>query len=53
MRLHAAGVRWELGRVIGGDEGAALTVAAEQALRDAGVRSPVRMVTSFTGGLTT
>ncbi|HXU73907.1 MAG TPA: protein kinase [Polyangia bacterium] len=53
MRLHAAGVRWELGRVIGGDEGAALTAAAEQALRDAGVRSPVRMVTSFTGGLTT
>jgi hypothetical protein len=53
MRLHAAGVRWELGRLVGGDEGAALSAGAEETLRSAGVRSPVRMVTTFTGGLTT
>ncbi len=53
MRLHAAGVRWELGRLIGGDEGAALIAGAETTLREAGVRAPVRMVTTFTGGITT
>ena len=53
MRLHAAGVRWELGRIVGGDEGAALVAAAEAELRGEGVRAPARMVTTFTGGITT
>ena len=53
MRLHAAGVRWELGRILGGDEGAALVTAAEAALRAQNVRSPARMVTTYTGGITT
>ncbi|MGZ3405902.1 MAG: hypothetical protein ACXVAN_05620, partial [Polyangia bacterium] len=53
MRLHAEGVRWELGRILGGDEGAALVANAEAAMRAEGVRSPARMVTTFTGGITT
>jgi hypothetical protein len=53
MRLHAAGVRWELGHVLGGGEGATLMADAEATLRAAGVRAPVRMVTTFTGGITT
>jgi hypothetical protein len=53
MRLHAAGARWELGRILGGDEGAALVTAAEAALRAQNVRSPARMVTTYTGGITT
>jgi tetratricopeptide (TPR) repeat protein len=53
MRLHADAVRWELGHILGGDEGAALVSAADAALRAEGVRAPARMVTTFTGGLTT
>jgi hypothetical protein len=53
MRLHVAGVNWELGRIVGGDEGAALVAGAEAAMRAQGIRSPARMVTTFTGGITT
>jgi tetratricopeptide (TPR) repeat protein len=52
MSLHAEAARWELGRVIGGDEGAALVAAAERALTAEGVRDPAAMVVTFTGGLT-
>ncbi|MDB4965403.1 MAG: ATPase/protein kinase family protein [Myxococcales bacterium] len=52
MALHADAARWELGRVIGGDEGADLVAAAEGALRAEGVRDPAAMVATFTGGLT-
>jgi hypothetical protein len=53
MRLHVAGVHWELGRIVGGDEGAALVAGAEAAMRAQGIRSPARMVTTFSGGITT
>jgi len=53
MRLHAVGVRWELGKMLGGDEGAAMVKDAEEALRAQGIKSPIRMVTSFTGGIMT
>lgn len=53
MRMHVAGVNWELGRILGGDEGAALVAGAEAAMRAEGIRSPARMVTTFTGGITT
>jgi hypothetical protein len=53
MRLHAAGARWELGRILGGDEGAKLVSDAEAAMRAEGIRSPARMVTTFSGGVMT
>jgi eukaryotic-like serine/threonine-protein kinase len=52
MRLHVEAARWELGRLIGGDDGAALVKAAEDHLRSEGVRDPVAMVATFTTGIT-
>jgi eukaryotic-like serine/threonine-protein kinase len=52
MHMHAYAVRWELGRLIGGNDGQALVAAAENALRAEGVRRPDAMVSTFTGGVT-
>jgi serine/threonine protein kinase len=53
MHLHVAGMNWELGRILGGDEGAALVAGAEAAMRAQGIRAPARFVTTFSGGITT
>ena len=52
MPLHGEGARWELGRILGGDEGAALVAAAERALRTEAVRDPAAFIATFTSGLT-
>jgi hypothetical protein len=43
-------VRYHLGRAIGGEEGRALTVEAERAMRDEGIRSPERMASTLVPG---
>ena len=40
----AAAVRWQLGQLVGGDEGAALIEGARAWLRKIGAVSPERMV---------
>ena len=52
MRLHAESARWELGRLLGGDEGRALVAEAERLVRAEGVRDPAAMIATFTTGIT-
>jgi len=40
MALHAAAARWQRGRALGGDEGAAVQAAAETWMRTHTVRAP-------------
>jgi hypothetical protein len=51
MRLHAASARWELGRILAGDEGAVLVADAERTLRAEGVRDPAALIATVTGGI--
>jgi len=50
MALHAAIVKHRRGVVIGGDEGAALTTAADQWLVAQGIRNPARMCDLYAPG---
>jgi eukaryotic-like serine/threonine-protein kinase len=43
MALHAWAVRYQLGTLLGGDEGSALVAQAEQSMMAEGVRAPARM----------
>jgi serine/threonine protein kinase/tetratricopeptide (TPR) repeat protein len=43
MALHAWAVRYQLGSVLGGDDGKALVSQAEKSMTEEGVRAPARM----------
>jgi hypothetical protein len=50
MALHATSARWQLGRLLGGDEGAVLRKSAEAWMEASGVASPARMVAMMAPG---
>ncbi|HEX9101138.1 MAG TPA: hypothetical protein VF997_02985, partial [Polyangia bacterium] len=50
MALWAAVARWQLGRLVAGDEGAALVAAAEALLRAQSVRDPARVAATLAPG---
>src|SRR5439155_23592147 len=50
MALWAAVARWQLGRLVGGDEGAALVRAAEELMRAQSVRDPGRVAATLAPG---
>jgi Cdc6-like AAA superfamily ATPase len=50
MALWAAAARWQLGRLVGGDEGAALVAAAEALLRAQSVADPGRVAATLAPG---
>ncbi len=51
MRLFAAAVRWQLGALVGGEEGAAYRADADRFFVEQGVREPDRMVAMLAPGL--
>lgn len=50
MSLQAEAARYQLGRLLGGDDGRALVESARLALEARGVRSPVRFVSMMVPG---
>jgi serine/threonine protein kinase/tetratricopeptide (TPR) repeat protein len=47
MHLHAAATRLAVGRIVGGDEGAALLAQGQKAFTDQGVRRPAQFASVF------
>jgi hypothetical protein len=47
MSLHAAGARRQLGKRLGGDAGDAMVHAADEAMKQRGVRDPERYARSL------
>ena len=50
MAMHAAAARYQLGSLIGGDEGEMLTARAERAMTTEGVRVPARLAAMLAPG---
>jgi predicted lipid-binding transport protein (Tim44 family) len=50
MALYAAAARYQLGTLLGGENGAALAAAAAQAMRAQDIRMPARFASTLVPG---
>jgi hypothetical protein len=50
MSMHGAAAAWQLGRLLGGDEGARLVVDAETAMNAEDIRAPARWAAMLVPG---
>ena len=50
MSGYASAARHQLGRLLGGDEGAALVLAAQAAMRAQGIHDPARFASTLVPG---